>query len=498
MRMTRKGIILAGGSGTRLYPVTHVVCKQLLPVYDKPMIYYPLSTLMLAGIRDILVISTPRGHAALRAAARRRRAVGHRSVVRGAAGARRPRAGVPHRPRLRRRRRRRRWCSATTSSTATTSPSSSQRAGARTTGATVFAYPVHDPERYGVVEFDARGRVLSASRRSRSSRSRATRSPGSISTTTQVLDIARGLKPSARGELEITDVNRAYLERGRARTCEVLGRGIAWLDTGTHESLLEASQFIADDRAPAGAQGRLPRGDRLSHGLHRRGAASSGSPQPMAKNGYGQYLLAMLARAGVVPMKVVADRAARRAADRAAGVRRRARLLLRELQRASASPSGRASTSTFVQDNHSRSARGVLRGLHYQIEHAAGQAGARRRGRGLRRRGRPAPQLADLRPLGRRARCRRRTSACCGCRRASRTASSCCPSRAEFLYKTTDYWVPSTSARCCGTTRRSASRGRSPGAPILAPKDAAGTPLAEAERLPVMRVPASMRRRRSS
>ena len=263
---TRKGIILAGGSGTRLYPVTQAVSKQLLPVYDKPMIYYPLSTLMLAGIRDILLISTPEdtprfaqllgdgGQWGL--AFSLRRAAGARGLAQAFIIGRDSSAAT-----------RRRWCWATISSMATISRRSSRRADARTTGATVFAYPVADPERYGVVEFDASGRVVS-SRKSPRSRSRATRSQGFISTTIASSTSRANFKPSPRGELEITDVNQAYLERG-ALGCEVMGRGMAWLDTGTHESLLEAGAIHRNDRAAAGAQDRLSRGDRLPAGLHR-------------------------------------------------------------------------------------------------------------------------------------------------------------------------------------------------------------------------------------
>ena len=205
--MKRKGIILAGGSGTRLYPVTQVVSKQLLPVYDKPMIYYPLSTLMLAGIRDILLISTPEdtprfaqllgdgsqwginlSYAVQPAPGGLAQAfiIGRDFVGRDAVA---------------------RWCSATTSSTATTSSCSSTRAGARAQGATVFAYPVTDPERYGVVEFDATGRVISLEEKPRQPKSRYAVT-GLYFYDNRVLDIAAALEPSARGELEITDVNR--------------------------------------------------------------------------------------------------------------------------------------------------------------------------------------------------------------------------------------------------------------------------------------------------
>ena len=291
--VTRKGIILAGGSGTRLYPVTQVVSKQLLPVYDKPMIYYPLSTLMLAGIRDILVISTPRGHAALRAAARRRRALGHRHLATPCS--RRPTAS------------RRPSSSAATSSAAIAcalvlgdnifyghdlaAAARSARRRARP-GATVFAYPVADPERYGVVEFDATA-ASSASRKSRSAAEVALRGHRPLLLRQPGASTSRaGSKPSARGELEITDVNRAYLERG-ALACEVMGRGIAWLDTGTHESLLEASQYIETIEHRQGLKIACPEEIAYRMGyidaaqLEKLGTA-------LAKNGYGQYLLRLL------------------------------------------------------------------------------------------------------------------------------------------------------------------------------------------------------------
>ncbi len=242
-QVMRKGIILAGGSGTRLYPVTQVLSKQLLPVYDKPMIYYPLSTLMLAGIRDILLISTPQDTPRFAQLLGDGARWGISLSLRGAAVARRARAGVRHRPRVRRRRRVARWCSATISSTATICSRCSQRAsdaqrrrdGLRLSGGRSRALrrrrvrrdgPRAEPRgKAGAAEVALRGDRPLLLRQRRCSTSRAE------------------LKPSARGELEITDVNRAYLERGELAV-EVMGRGMAWLDTGTHESLLEAAQYI--------------------------------------------------------------------------------------------------------------------------------------------------------------------------------------------------------------------------------------------------------------
>ena len=239
--MTRKGLILAGGSGSRLHPVTLAVSKQLLPVYDKPMIYYPLSVLMLAGVRDVLVISTPEDTPRFRDL-----------LGTGADWGLRLDYAVQPKPEglaqafligadyLGR------------------SPSvlvlgdnifyghdlSARLAAAmqQTSGATVFAYPVSDPERYGVVEFGADGRAVGIEEKPTSPRSRYAVT-GLYFYDEHVVDIARGIKPSARGELEITDVNRAYLDRG-ALHVQMLGRGDAWLDTGTHDSLLEAAQFI--------------------------------------------------------------------------------------------------------------------------------------------------------------------------------------------------------------------------------------------------------------
>jgi glucose-1-phosphate thymidylyltransferase len=293
--MTRKGIILAGGSGTRLYPVTHVVSKQLLPVYDKPMIYYPLSTLMLAGIRDILLISTPEDTPRF-------------TKLLGDGG----RWGLNIRYAVQ----------ASPDGLAQafiigrefvgTDPSAlvlgdnifyghdlhSQLASAqgRDAGATIFAYQVADPERYGVAEIDATGRVLSLEEKPAEPKSRYAVT-GLYFYDNRVLDIARELKPSARGELEITDVNRAYL-RWNDLTCEVMGRGMAWLDTGTHESLLEASQYIATIERRQGLKIACPEEIAFRQG-YIDAAALERLGRELAKNGYGQYLLGILRDPGV-------------------------------------------------------------------------------------------------------------------------------------------------------------------------------------------------------
>jgi glucose-1-phosphate thymidylyltransferase len=285
--MSRKGIVLAGGSGTRLYPVTQSICKQLLPVYDKPMIYYPLATLMLAGMRDICIISTPQDTPRL-----------EQLLGDGSKWGLNLQYIVQDKPEG--------IAQAFTLGADFIGDDDCalvlgdnvyyghdladmmQDADNNKDGATVFAYPVSDPERYGVVDFDKDGKALSIEEKPSKPKSRYAIT-GLYFYDNQVVEIARNLKPSARGELEITDVNQAYLDNGKLNV-QVMGRGMAWLDTGTHDSLLDASMFIQTLEQRQGLKVMCP-----EEIAYRMGYINTEQleqlAQPLLKSGYGKYLL---------------------------------------------------------------------------------------------------------------------------------------------------------------------------------------------------------------
>lgn len=286
---SRKGIILAGGSGTRLYPVTHAIGKSLLPIYDKPMVYYPLSTLMLAGIRDILLISTPQDLPKFEQLL----GDGTRFGLNFQYAAQPKPEGIAQAFLVGKDFIGSSACALILGDNIFYGHDlvkSVVEANKTASGARVFAYPVDDPERYGVVEFDSGGKALSIEEKPKAPKSRYAIT-GLYFYDDQVVEIARSLKPSPRGELEITDVNREYLKRGQLEVA-VMGRGMAWLDTGTHQAMLEASLFIQTIETRQGLKIACPEEVAYRYG-YITGAELEATASSM-KNGYGSYLLQLL------------------------------------------------------------------------------------------------------------------------------------------------------------------------------------------------------------
>jgi glucose-1-phosphate thymidylyltransferase len=285
-----KGIVLAGGSGTRLYPVTQAISKQLLPIYDKPMVYYPLSTLMLAGIRDILLISTPQDTPRFEALL----GDGKRWGLRISYAVQPKPEGIAQAFLVGREFIGKDPVALVLGDNIFYGHDFSellQKAAARKSGATVFAYPVTDPERYGVVEFDAKGTAVSIEEKPKQPKSRYAVT-GLYFYDNRVVELAAALKPSPRGELEITDLNRIYLQRGELEVTP-MGRGMAWLDTGTHEALLEAAHFIETIERRQGLKIACPEEIAFRMGFIDAEALRK-LAAPLAGSGYGGYLLRML------------------------------------------------------------------------------------------------------------------------------------------------------------------------------------------------------------